>query len=121
MTTIALIIAFLLLAAAVAAAWWRIVRGRRARARTNPRLPLRRAPRDAGTSASNRVKHARNDDGSAVLTGVIVGSMLFGESHAEPPADSGDAPDSGAPDAGGDSGGSIGGASDGGFDTGGDF
>jgi hypothetical protein len=95
--------------------------GLQARARTNPRQPLRRASRDESTSASGRVNRASSDDGNSLLTGVIVGSMLFGgDSHARPPADADSSPDS-AGDSGNDSDGSIGGDSDGGFETGGDF
>jgi hypothetical protein len=58
-----------------------------------------------------------NDDGSSLLSGVVIGSVLFGgDAHGSPPAVSAD-----PPEASGDSGGSIGGGSDDGFSTGGEL
>jgi hypothetical protein len=101
MMTIALIIAAVLAAAVVL---WRVTR--RAHQAPVHLVPQRRAARS----------QANADDGSTLLTGVVIGSMLFGgDSDAQPPADSAN-----PPDASGDSG-NIEGGSDGGFDTGGDF
>jgi hypothetical protein len=99
--TIALIIAAVLAAALVL---WRVTRKAR-QASVHPVAPSRVEKRQTNT-----------DDGSTLLTGVVLGSVLFGgDSDAKPPAEAAD-----PPDASGDSG-SLEGGSDGGFDTGGDF
>jgi hypothetical protein len=101
MLTIALMIAAVL---AVALGLWRMTR--------RVHQPSRRAVPQRRVESSQ----ANADDGSTLLTGVVIGSMLFGgDSDAQPPADSANPPDaSGAS-------GNIEGGSDGGFDTGGDF
>ena len=99
--TIAVTIALL----AVAVVLWRVIR----KARRAPIRPI--APRRGGSSQAN------NDDGSTLLTGVVLGSVLFGQdSDAKPTAESDNKLDSAA-----DSSGGIGDSSDGGFSSGGDF
>ena len=89
----------------VAIVLWRVIR----KSRLPPIRPI--APRRA------EINQSKNDDGSTLLTGVVIGSVLFGgDAHAQSTADS-DHP----PDARGDSGGSIAGGVDDGFSTGGDF